>query len=507
MDPEGNIFSYVAFFAWIPIALWVARRWPPAEAAALLFLLPLMFLPQRIDFDLPGLPEFDKLRIAIVWLLIAILLFHRQRLATLRLSKWVKLAILVMLGSGVVTAFLNTDPVYDGLVYLRSNSPYDALHNLLTNMLDYILPFTLAAAMFNDRRDLRVFMRFLVGATLVYSIFQIVELRISPQLHRWAYGFYQHSFRQTMRGGGFRPMVFMSHGLAVAMFTVAGLLAVAGLHKVKFRGFRMPGGWALAYLGFKKTEVSGFRLPAAWALAYLWMILFLSKSVAAFLYTVVAVPLILFATPRMQFRVAALLGVIVLLYPSVRGAGLVPVDDIRAWAVSQYGEDRAGSVMTRFVNEEMLLERASERSFFGWGTYCRRCIHDQVTGEPISVTDGDWIKTWGVFGRIGFYGKYLLLLLPIFLVGHRLKDIRRMSDRRLLSALAIMLGFSMFNLVPNSEFNYLVFVFAGVLLGCSEGILRDQARQAALDRETKTARRTVVRSPGDGSAPVAADRS
>ena len=69
---QGNLFSTFAFFAWIPIALWIARRWPRAKAAALLFLLPVMFLPERIGFKLTGLPTFDKGRIAIFWVLVAV---------------------------------------------------------------------------------------------------------------------------------------------------------------------------------------------------------------------------------------------------------------------------------------------------------------------------------------------------------------------------------------------------------------------------------------------------
>jgi hypothetical protein len=159
----------------------------------------------------------------------------------------------------------------------------------------------------------------------------------------------------------------------------------------------------------------------------------------------------------------------------------------------------------RFINEEALLERASERSFFGWGGYCRSCIFEPVTAEPISVSDGAWIITWGTYGRVGFLGKYLLMFLPIFLSASRLKYVRRMTDRRLLSALALIIGFSMFDLLPNGNFNYMVFVFSGVLTGCSAGILGRQAMEAAPNRE-KTASRTVVRSPGDGSAPVALGR-
>ena len=38
---------------------------------------------------------------------------------------------------------------------------------------------------------------------------------ISPQLHFMTYGFYQHEFTQVVRMGGYRPMVFLQHGIAV----------------------------------------------------------------------------------------------------------------------------------------------------------------------------------------------------------------------------------------------------------------------------------------------------
>lgn len=465
MYSQGNIFSILVFFLWIPIALWGARRGPPARAAALLLLLPVLFLPERVSFNLPGLPEFEKERIAIFWLFVGVLLFHRDRLRSVRLSNWIKLAMVALLGGHVITVLLNFDPLSYGGRYILPHKPYDAVNTLISNALDYILPFVLGAAMFNSAKDLRVFFRVLVGTALVYSLFQLIEIRLSPQLHRWVYGFFQDDFAQTIRGGGFRPTVFMQHGLAVAMFTVAGVLGAAALCKTKIKVFRIGGGWALGYL---------------------WLVLFLSKSVAAFLYTLVAMPLVLLARPKTQFRVAAILALIVLLYPDVRAAGLVPVNDINDWANSHYGEDRAGSIMTRFLSEEMLLERAAERPFFGWGTYGRAMVYDpEHGGRPLAIRDGDWIITWGDFGRVGFLGKYLLLLLPVFLTMRQLKRVRRESDGRLLAALAAIVVFSVFDLLPNGNYNYLVFVFSGVLMGCSEGILREQARRRRVRRQAK----------------------
>lgn len=462
MHSPGNIFSILAFFLWVPIALWIARRWPPAKAASLLFLLPVMFLPERVFFKVPGLVALAKDQVAIICLLIGVLLFHRDRLRQLQLSKWIKLAILVLLGGNVVTMLLNSDPIDKGYIFILGHERYDAVHAVLSSTLNYVLPLVLGAAMFAGSKDLRVLFRTFVGAALVYALFQLIELRLSPQFHIWVYGFFQHSFRQMIRGGGFRPIVFMAHGLSAAMFTMVGVLAATALFKAR---------------------ITILRRSARWAMLFLWVVLVLSKSLAALLYTLIGVPLILFSTQKTQLRVAVALAVIVLSYPIMRDTGMVPVDEILETANSWFGEDRAGSLTTRFENEERLLERASERKFFGWGGYCRACVWDPNTGNKRSVSDGDWIITMGGFGLVGFLGKYLLLLLPVFMAARQLKYVPRRSDRRLLAALALIVGFSALDLLPNGNFNYLPFMFSGALMGCSAGMLRSAARHRRMKRE------------------------
>ena len=478
---EGNLFSVWVFFFWIPIALWGAYRWPPAKAAALLLLLPLMFLPEQVFFKFSGLPLFDKQRIATLWLFVGVLLFHRDRLGSVRLGRWLKLLVLLLICGGVLTVFSNSDPIEYGIVSLPPHEPYDAVHTIIQNTLDYLLPLILGMAMFSGPKDLRVLLRALVGAGLVYSVLQLIEIRLSPQLHVWVYGFFQHTFGQTIRDGGFRPTVFMEHGLAVAMFAVVVIMAAAALYKLKIRVFRVPAGWALAYL---------------------WLVLLLSKSAAAFLYSLVAVPLILFTSPRAQFRVAMVLATLVLVYPWARGAGLVPVDYLRDRVAVEYGEERAGSIMTRLVNEERLLEHASERYLFGWGWHGRPYLFNPENGLVEAIRDGDWIITVGNWGHVGFLAKYLLMLVPLFVSARRLKRVRRESDRRLLAALGLIIGVSAFDLLPNGNFNYLIFVFSGALMSCSKGIVHRDARPGDLRRELLARRRAIDRPP-EATAPVA----
>jgi hypothetical protein len=208
-------------------------------------------------------------------------------------------------------------------------------------------------------------------------------------------------------------------------------------------------------------------------MGYLWLILVLCKSTGAILYSMIAVPLVLFTSPKTQVRVAMVFAVFVLAYPAARGANLIPVDKINETIVEQYGEEKAASMMTRFVNEAASLEVARERIFFGWGTYCRGCRFHPKRGHMLSIRDGDWINTITDFGLVGFVTKFGLMLLPVFFVARRLKYVPRESDRRLLAALALIVAISVFDRIPNGNYNYLPLLFSGALYGSTLGIVHE----------------------------------
>lgn len=254
----------------------------------------------------------------------------------------------------------------------------------------------------------------------------------------------------------------MAHGLTVAMFTAVGLMAAATLSKAGLQ------------LG---------RLKPKWAIAYLTVVAVLNKSVAAMLYAFTAVPLILFTSPKLQFRIAVAISVVVLAYPTLRQTNLIPVYEIRDALAEQFGDERAQSLTTRLVNEEEILERALERPYFGWGTYGRSFKYSLKSGKQLSIPDGDWVNTIGMFGFVGFVGKYLLMLLPIFIVARRLRFIRNKTDQTLLAGLAVILAFSIFDHIPNSSAHYLPLVFGGALLGTCTGILAQDARRRRMAAE------------------------
>ena len=79
------------------------------------------------------------------------------------------------------------------------------------------------------------FFKLIVLAGLLYSALIVFEIRMSPQLHKWVYGFFPHTWGQQVRYGGFRPVVFLGHGLWVSMFTVIVIGAAVTLSKLKIK--------------------------------------------------------------------------------------------------------------------------------------------------------------------------------------------------------------------------------------------------------------------------------
>jgi hypothetical protein len=106
----------------------------------------------------------------------------------------------------------------------------------------------------------------------------------------------------------------------------------------------------------------------------------------------------------------------------------------------------------------------------------------------LSIRDGDWINTITDFGLVGFFSKFGLLLLPVFFVARRLKYVPRESDRRLLAAMALIVAISVFDLIPNGNYNYLALLFSGALYGSTLGMLRE----AVLQRKKKRAARLAA---------------
>lgn len=364
----------------------------------------------------------------------------------------------------------NQDSLRFGDRIIPSMKPYDMASMLMLSVVS-MLPFMLARKFLGSAEAHRALLLALVVSGIGYSLLALVEVRFSPQLSMWLYGFYPHSFAQHIRDGGFRPMIFLSHGLRVGIFFSMTVLAALALVRV------IPG------------QRGRWIAVAVWLLA----VLVLSKTLGALLIALSLLPIALLLPQRLQLVAAALVAGTVLLYPMVRGAGFVPTGQVVEFARTIKPE-RAGSLQYRLDNEDQLLDRANERPLFGWGQWGRNRVYDKSTGRDLSVTDGTWIILIGSRGWTGYLALFGLLTIPILMLASR----RRANTLPPATVgLAVVMVANLMDLVPNSSLTTITLLIGGALAGYVE---RQPAEDVLLRENRKVASPGYNRASADTSA-------
>ncbi|MDU8926216.1 hypothetical protein RXV86_02355 [Alisedimentitalea sp. MJ-SS2] len=450
-----NTLAFLVLAVWPLVSFALFRKLDTGRAIIWSLLLGYLFLPPPpAVFDFPLMPPLSKQTMPPVIAFLIVFFMRGREMTLFPRSNVAKLLMLVFVISPLATVLTNGEPVFWGRVGLPALRIIEAI-SLMVQQGMLLLPFILARNFLSAPDDQRDLLFALVAAGLVYSLPMLIEVRLSPQLNIWIYGYFQHSFDQMVRFGGFRPIVFLYHGLWVAFFALTVVAAAAAL----WRG-----------------SEGGMKSFAFGATGYMWVVLVLCKSVASIGYSLVLVPLVAFAGRTLQFRLAATLALLALAYPAMRGADLVPT----TWLVEQASAidtDRAASLEFRFDNEQVLLDRAREKPVFGWGSWGRNHILDPVSGEILTVTDGRWVITIGVYGWVGFLAEFGLLAWPLLLLAVRSHGVERGEISPWLGPLALILGFNLFDLLPNATITTLTFLISGMMLGYIEGKMPDRARR------------------------------
>jgi hypothetical protein len=471
MTPSPNWIATFALLFWPIVVLWLYYSRPVNQATLWAILGASLLLPELAAIKFPGVPQFDKISIPSLAALVGCLLLARSPLRFWSRFGFAEVLLAMSIIAPFITSELNSDPIfYPGFV-LPAESHYDALSAVVAQLI-FLLPFFLGRQLLRSSADHTELLRTLVVAGLIYSLPILLEVRLSPQLHYWLYGYQQHEFIQSMRQGGYRPLVFMPHGLVVAFFVMTTAVAAAALWRMR---------------------ANLLRLPPAGILTYLVAILVLCKSMGSLVYGGVLVPLVRYTKPRFQLLIATVLVSIALLYPMARATNLFPTRPLFNLAASM-SSDRAESLEYRFDNEDRLLARASQRFLFGWGRWNRYRIFDAESGKSLSVTDGRWIITIGQFGLFGFLAEFGLLAFPVFRAASALKYAHSLNDQVGLAALGLIVAINMVDLLPNSSLMPWTWLFAGALLGRAEA-LHALAHQRIRFQQYANASKPISRAP------------
>ena len=207
-----TLLGQFVFWAWIPFAFLLFIVLPARQAAILSFVLAWMFLPMA-SYKVEGLPPYDKMNATSLGVLLATIIFQSERLWQFRPS------------------------IYDLPILMYCLAPFISLQAFgapfatsafwsLNVCFAWGLPYFIGRLYIQNLDDLNELVRILVICGLIYVPFCLYEIKMSPQLHKIFYGFFQESWHTTKRGGGWRPIVFMQTGLMVGTWmTSAAVLA------------------------------------------------------------------------------------------------------------------------------------------------------------------------------------------------------------------------------------------------------------------------------------------
>jgi hypothetical protein len=448
-----NLFGRLLFFIWPLIIFWFFKKYTIKQAIFLATFISSILLPSLYVFDLPLIPPLDKNSLTSLTLIV-LLFIKKQKNPIHKPGLWNKFFIGYLLVM-VISSLLNSDALVTGEVHLPGSTPYDAFSNIVLFLLAFI-PFFFGRNFFNNLQDTEYMYKTMVIVALIYTIPMLYEIRFSPQLHTMIYGYFPGDFIQQMRGDGFRPVVLIGHGLALAFWFATCVIAAIALYKNKV----------------KVTKMFGLK-----AIIYMVVILILCKTVSVVIYLIFATALIFLLKLNKQITFSIVIALGVMVYPFNAASQFVKNGDMLSF-VESYSKDRANSLGTRFYNEERLMKRALERPFFGWSGWGRNRIYQN--GKDVTITDGRWIIEFGTNGAVGFAFYYLILLYPLFLALKYFKYIKDEKHRVYFASLAIILAVGIFDSVPNTGMMSVHLLLAGALLGQAELL---KSRQLQLQRE------------------------
>jgi hypothetical protein len=442
---NGNLLVLIAFLGWIPVVLFLFLLLPPRRAVSTSLLIGWLFLPVA-SYDLPGFFDYNKITATCLSVFLAAAILDKdKRLWNFRPTRF-DLPMLVWCLCPLVTALSNNLGVYDGL------------SAAIQQTILWGLPYVMGKVYFGDFKGLRELAIVLFIGGLIYIPLCLYEILMSPQLHSTIYGFHQHNFSQTMRFGGWRPTVFLQHGLAVGLFMcMTSLIGVWLWCRMPSRIF--PGrsvGWLVVLLLITSVLVKSWGALVLLALGLL--VLFLSTM----LRTRVLVVLLLISFP---------------LYIAARTVGGWSGDQLLAFAQLSGSEERVESLLTRLRSEYYLMERAKLQPLFGWGGWDRSLVGDKdnivKTTEGLLmqvIPDSFWIVIFGMYGLFGLASITTAILMPLLLLIRRFPASSwETPEIAPVAVLAITLGLYMLDNLMNDMVNPLFTLAAGGVTGALRG--------------------------------------
>lgn len=370
----------VAMFGWIFVTISLFNRRTAAEAATIAVIGGFLLLP-AMSYNLPGIPNYTKTTSTALGIILGGLISGESRNHSPRLSALDIPVLVLCFVSPLVTSLLN------GL------GPYNGLSDIVQTCLNWGVFYWAGRAYFSDPASVRTLTRGIALGGLAYFPAILFEVRMSPQLSNMFYGFFPHSFAQHYRYGGFRPIVFMSHGLMVALWMAVSATVLFWFWRS--RQYRT--------IGVVPVSLASIGLIGA---------AILCKSGNGWVFTILGLASYAYYGKSGSTAAFRLLFLMIPLYMAVRITNLIPTSLVQDLASSVFDPERIDSLNWRLLQEDLFGAHSLRRPWFGWGGFGRNWPVDPSTGEHlIQMVDSLWIILFSGSGFVGLGASYLSLWL------------------------------------------------------------------------------------------------
>lgn len=421
-------------FGWVPFTIFLFFRLPAHRAVLVSIIGGWLFLPMT-GYDLPGLPDYSKNMAIALGLIIGGRLSGQRRAASFH-WKIYDIPMLCWCMCPIASSLSNQLGLYNGFA------------GTFDNFITWGVPYLTGRVYFDNNDKLRdLFLAIVIGG-LIYLPLCLYEIRMSPQLSNIFYGFFPHSFLQQKRYGGFRPVVFMQHGLMVALWMAATATAAFWLWRSR-----------------ELKHVKG--IPISIVSLGLIVTAILCKSANGWFSLVLGCGgyfVFRFFKSSWPFRLLILLLPLYILLKITGGISGVMVESVAGRFVD---EDRTSSLAIRLLQEDLFIEKTLERPYLGWDMMERGWPRTAKGGSAIGMIDALWLI---VYVKRGFVG--IFFLGTMMLIGPWL-SLRYLKKQKFEVAfiqmgpvsLSLIVILFMIDMLVNGMFNPVYVLISGALLG------------------------------------------
>lgn len=408
-------------FGWIGAVLLLFAFLPKRIAVIVGFVAGWLFLPVA-SIPIPGLPDYSKLSAIVIAVVLGTLVFDLDRVLRFRPS-WLDLPIVAFCLAASVPSLTM------GL------GVWDAISAMIQQVLTWLIAYLIGRLYFCDQRSFRELAIGIIIGGLVYVPLCLIEIRISPQLHHSLYGYYPRgvfgTLGQARRFGGWRPTVFMEHGLAVGIWmSNAALIAI--------------------WLWVSQTirRLYGIRMAA---IAFVLLVAaVLCKSTGAVFLMLIGMAALMAA--RCSRRIWPV-GFLLLIPPIWMGLRTLGLFDGKLVLDLFHGvlPERAQSFAFRLDQEDTITLQVMQHPFFGGG----RWFDDGA--------DQLWLLTFRNYGLFGLTSFTLFFLMPPAMVLLRMRSRLLQPQNAPILCLAVVVCLHMIDHLVNGMINPVFTLATGAL--------------------------------------------